>query len=85
MNRRAWNGREAHGGSGDAFRTGWEKRKGGGVLAWCHAAEGVGGGGGDHGQWEAGTDPGTAGMGGARRGFKTGQGSNGVQIQINLN
>jgi hypothetical protein len=29
-------------------------------------------GGGDHGQWEAGTDPGTTGMGGARRGFKTG-------------
>jgi hypothetical protein len=33
MNRRAWNGREAHGGSGDAFRTGWEKRKGGGPCA----------------------------------------------------
>jgi hypothetical protein len=46
-------------------------RKGRGVLVWRHAVEGVGGGG-DHGQWEAGTDPGTTGMGGARRGFKTG-------------
>jgi hypothetical protein len=42
MDRRVWNRREAHNGSGGTFWTGGERKGGGRVLARSHTTRGVG-------------------------------------------